>query len=206
MGEVELVVPWHVSFQEGERFVAEQAEWLERTLERKARQRLEVPRRRLVTGVKLPNFGREYELEVCEEPGRKRTSFVEAGKKVKVRIGSQIEVKPTLLRWYKKKAREYFNGKVQDYGIRLGVHVQKVVVSSARSQWGSCMSEGRRVSLQWRLALAPKEVANYVIAHEVAHLKVAEHSASFWELVAKVDRGYEKHRRWLRQQGHTLVL
>lgn len=205
-GEVELVLPWHVSFRRGKRFVIEQAEWLERALKRRARQRLVIPKRRLVTGEKLPVFGQEYKLVVNKEPQRKRTWYGEANRKVQVKVHSQEQVRPTLVRWYRRKAKDYFYAKAQDYGIRLGVHVKNVVVSNARSQWGSCMGEDRRVSLQWRLALAPRAVADYVVAHEVAHLKVAGHNISFWRLVAKIDREYEEHRNWLRKRGHILVL
>ena len=151
-------------------------------------------------------FGQRYTLQVQCERGRKRTRFGENGREVQIMVANQRQVKPTLTRWYRKKAREYYVSKVQDYGVRLGVHVLKVAVSDARSQWGSCIGGSRRVSLQWRLALAPLLVADYVIAHEVAHLREVGHSAAFWRLVESVDGDYQEHRRWLRKFGHTLVL
>ncbi len=206
-GAVELVVPWHVSFDEGRKFVTQQADWLERTLRKKTWQRASVPRRRLITGDKLPVFGRWYELEVKCEEKRKRTRLRERPDGVlSLKVPGREEVRPALRRWYQEKAKSYFERQAQDFGIRLGVHVLKVVVSDARSQWGSCIEKNRRISLGWRLALAPHKVADYVVAHEVAHLREPGHGPSFWRLVAQVDGDFVVHRRWLKQHGHTLVL
>jgi len=205
-GEVELVMPWHVSFREGEKFVVEQAEWLERTRRTKARQRLAVPKRRLVTGEKIPVFGEWYELEVGCEQSRRRARFREEGQVVVVRASDRQQVRSALTKWYRKKAYTYFRRVVDDYCVRVGVAVDKVVVSDARSQWGSCMNESRRVSLQWRLALAPVPVANYVVAHEVAHLRERRHTPAFWRQVQLLDGEFEVHRVWLKRYGYTLVL
>lgn len=205
-GEVELVVPWHVSFREGEKFVREQAEWLERTRRAKARQRLAVPKRRLVTGEKLPVFGRECELKLGVEPGRKRTWFSDSNNQVQLRVGGRREVRPALARWYRKKAQIYFEERARAYSRLLRVRVAKVVVSDARSQWGSCMNKSRRVSLQWRLALGPPALADYVVAHEVAHLRERRHTPAFWRQVQLLDEEFEAHRGWLRRYGYTLVL
>jgi predicted metal-dependent hydrolase len=121
-------------------------------------------------------------------------------------VSNRRQVKSVVVHWYKQKAREYFMYKVQDYGVRLGVHVLKLAVSDARSQWGSCISESRRVSLQWRLALAPRPVADYVILHEVAHLREMGHNAAFWQVVGSVDSNFKEHRRWLQRHGHRLTL
>lgn len=205
-GEVELVVPWHVSFREGEKFAREQAEWLERILRKKKRQKRAVPRRKLVTGEKIPVFGEWYELEVkCEQP-RRRARFREEGRVVVIKVSERRQVRSVLTRWYRKKAHVYFRRVVDDYCARAGVAADKVVVSDARSQWGSCMSKSRRVSLQWRLALGPPALADYVVAHEVAHLRERRHTPTFWRQVQLLDEEFEAHRGWLRRYGYTLVL
>lgn len=205
-GEVELVVPWHVSFREGEKFVRGQAGWLKQILRKKKWQKRAVPRRKLVTGEKIPVFGEWYELEVGWERSRRRARFLEEGRVVVVKVSDRRQVRSVLTRWYRKKAYAYFRRVVDDYCARAGVAADKVVVSDARSQWGSCMNKGRRVSLQWRLALGPPALADYVVAHEVAHLRERRHTPAFWRQVQLLDEEFEAHRAWLRRYGYTLVL
>ena len=77
-----------------------------------------------------------------------------------------------------------------------------VRVGSQRSLWGSCSSEGN-ISLNWRLVVAPPEVMNYVVTHELAHLKYLDHSAAFWSLVARFCPDYKKYEAWLGHNTYT---
>lgn len=87
----------------------------------------------------------------------------------------------------------------------MDVRPEKLRISSARTRWGSCSAKGT-ISLTWRLVMAPPEILDYVIVHELAHLKVKNHSSAFWKVVETYLPGYQNQRKWLKQNGHTLDL
>jgi predicted metal-dependent hydrolase len=81
----------------------------------------------------------------------------------------------------------------------------KFKVSNALKRWGSCSNRGS-INLSWRLVMAPPEIIEYVIAHEIAHLAEFNHSEKFWRLVEKINPEYKRHKKWLKENGHLLQL
>jgi len=85
----------------------------------------------------------------------------------------------------------------------LGVRAGSIAIRDQRTRWGSCSSRGT-LSFNWRLVLAPLEVAEYVVVHELCHLREPNHSPRFWQLVAAARPGYRGERRWLAEHGWEL--
>lgn len=108
-----------------------------------------------------------------------------------------------LRRWYRRRARSYLRQLVAEEAARLGCSPARVVVRDQRTRWGSC-SARRAISLNWRLLLAPEEVARYVVVHELVHLNIANHSKAFWRTLATVCPAWEKQAAWLRRHGDEL--
>lgn len=204
-GEIEVVVPYRVSLREAERFVKQKKSWIKQALAANQQKRDEIPRRSFQDGEKLILLGESRRLEVIVEHMRKRSFYADGEGFVRVMVGDANEVREVLARWYKREARDYFVLRVNQVARELEVKIGKLVVSSAGSQWGSCTKCTGRISLHWRLLLGPKEVADYVVAHEVAHLIEANHSKRYWQIVASLDPGYKEHRKWLKRYGHTLT-
>jgi len=92
---------------------------------------------------------------------------------------------------------------VSIYCAQLGVEARKVTIKDTKSRWGSCTSDGR-LAFSWRLIMAPREVLDYVAAHECAHLLEMNHSPAFWSHVAVCRPNWKKERAWLRQHGKDL--
>jgi predicted metal-dependent hydrolase len=86
----------------------------------------------------------------------------------------------------------------------IGVSFARLQIRGQRTRWGSCSSAGT-ISLNWRLALAPPETLDYVVVHEVCHLRQSGHGRRFWALVESRRPGYRDHRDWLRRYGHELL-
>ena len=204
IGQVEVVVPWRVSYRVAERFVREQAEWLQQTVERRQRQRRNASRQSFATGAPLSVLGDVKQLIVKLELERARSRFKEEGDYVEVVVNGYGEVRRVLEKWYRVKARYYFDQRVAYFEKLMGVKVNKVVVSGARTQWGSCIRNKGRVSLQWRLIQAPLYVVDYVIVHEIMHLKASGHNKIFWSGVEKFCPEYKQCRKWLKERGQEL--
>jgi predicted metal-dependent hydrolase len=108
-----------------------------------------------------------------------------------------------LLDWFKREARRKIELRVAEYSAALGVNPKRVTIRDTSSRWGSCSST-RSLSFSWRLVLAPPHVLDYVVAHEVAHLRELNHSARFWRHVESLVRDVEASTKWLSDNGALL--
>ena len=110
------------------------------------------------------------------------------------------------VQWYKKQAALDFSRRLEILAAKLGVATPPLTLSNAQSRWGSCNSRGE-VRLNWRLLQAPPHIINYVICHELAHLKQMNHSAKFWAVVEQLFPNYkaaEKELKALSPQLHRI--
>ncbi|MBN2664423.1 MAG: M48 family metallopeptidase, partial [Bacteroidales bacterium] len=107
--------------------------------------------------------------------------------------------------WYKKTALEFFKKRAFIYSKLLGVNYKNIKISSAQKRWGSCSSTGN-INLSWRLVMAPIEVIDYVVIHELAHLIEPNHSNKFWYHVQRIQPEYKLHRKWLKENGYLLTI
>ncbi len=102
-----------------------------------------------------------------------------------------------VLQWYKKQALIDFSRRLEIFSAKLGVALPKLLISNARTRWGSCNSK-REIRLNWRLLQAPPHLINYVVCHELAHLKEMNHSAKFWAVVASIYPDYKSAEKELK--------
>jgi hypothetical protein len=101
-------------------------------------------------------------------------------------------------------ARELVTMVLEEEAAALGVSFGRVQIRDQRTRWGSCSSRGT-LSFNWRLALAPLEVLDYVVVHELCHLREPNHSVRFWRLVASRRPGWRRQRDWLTKHGPELL-
>lgn len=205
-GSIEVVVPWRVAVRDAEAFVRQRQVWIGQAARKQRQKHAETSPRALAAGSTLPAFGRAYVLEIEVNSGRRRTSFTEKDGRLQVRVNHHRQIRAVVVRWYKEKARDYIETQADAMADRIGVWIEKISIGDFKTQWGSCQKRARTLAFSWRLALGPEAAAHYVIAHEVAHLKHANHSAQFWQTVAQLEPEFAKARAWLKRWGHTLVL
>ena len=111
----------------------------------------------------------------------------------------------TLINKHKKYARKIFAAKVAYYQQFTGGNYTSITIRDQKTRWGSCSGRGT-LSFNWRLILAPAEILDYVVVHELCHLTHMNHSKEFWALVGSVIPDYKIRRKWLKENGHTLRL
>ena len=103
-----------------------------------------------------------------------------------------------LQKWLTKQAEAAILRQVQTRAVQMGVHPASISIRSQRTRWGSCSTRGT-LSFNWRLIMAPPEVLDYVVVHELAHMKQKNHSKAFWAVVGQYCPHYLKYRLWLKQ-------
>lgn len=107
--------------------------------------------------------------------------------------------------WYMSRAREIIVPRVEFYAGVSRLSYSRLKFSGAETRWGSCGCGGT-LNFSWRLIMAPMRVVNYVVAHELAHLRERNHSPGFWREVENIFPAYRQSRAWLRKNGHYLVI
>ncbi len=106
---------------------------------------------------------------------------------------------------YREAAHSYFPERVKHYAAMLHVTYGKITIRDQKTRWGSCSSRGN-LNFNWRLMLAPPRVLDYVVVHELCHRKHMDHSPAFWQKVAGILPDYKALRKWLKDNGNTLIL
>lgn len=115
------------------------------------------------------------------------------------------KAKELFIQWYKEQALQKILERVGFYCSGAGLKYNKVRVTNAQKRWGSCGSNGN-LNFNWRLIMAPAEVLDYVVAHEVSHLSEKNHSKRFWAKVETLFPDYKKQRKWLKENKYLLSL
>ena len=190
-GSVEVVLPHRAAQREAAAAVRELRPWIERRLAETEAAREAVRAR----GNRLPFLGET--LRARREPGRTRAHL--RGDTLLYGDRAQIE------RWYRRMARDEVVPLLDDAVAALGVDYTSLRIANQRTRWGSCSANGA-MSFNWRLLLAPPEILEYVVWHEACHLVHMDHSPRFWSLLERHLPDYRTPRRWLRDNGATLVL
>ena len=115
------------------------------------------------------------------------------------------EQRSALEKRYREAAKEHFPKRAAYYAYLLGVSYDRIRIAGQKTRWGSC-SSNKTLSFNWKLMLAPPKVLDYVVVHEICHLREMNHSPRFWALVESLMPDYKQQRKWLKENGHTLEL
>ena len=202
---VEVVLPRHFPLRNVEPFVQEKRPWIERTLRRMRESEQHFPPARLCDGGEVPYLGERLSLRVRVEPSRSRAHVSRRGPELRVRLGPDNGLREALEAWYRRQARIEVAPRLDAAVARAGRSYERLQIRGQRTRWASCSTSGA-MSFNWRLLLAPAEILDYVVEHEVAHLDVQDHSHRFWRLLASRCPAWREHEAWLRRHGHALRL
>lgn len=184
-----------------ETLLKENAAWVLDKTRKYDAYREDIPDRRFEEGATFLYLGEEHEVIVESRP----TSEVTDGAlRLAEHHVEQTSVKRALEALYRRKARETFEERTDYYAAEIGVDYEQIEVRNQRTKWGSCSTTGT-LGLNWRLMMAPPDVLDYVVLHEVAHLREQTHSEAFWDLIAEHDPQYDKNAEWLEEHSARLV-
>lgn len=117
---------------------------------------------------------------------------------------SQDEIRNLLKQWYVGQARIIFNERTSYFSKRIGVKYNRISIKNQKTRWGSCSSL-KNLNFNWRLLMAPIEILDYIVIHELAHLLEMNHSKRFWEIVESQCPEYKIFDKWLQINGHQLT-
>jgi predicted metal-dependent hydrolase len=137
-------------------------------------------------------------IVIAVNPGKSASSSaVLHGNKLLVSSGARNSAMPKILeKWYRQQAASVFKQKADSFMETMGFRYNTIFIRGQKTRWGSCSPAGN-LTLNWKLLIAPEDIIDYVVIHELAHLKHMNHSRQFWALVDHYCPNWKKHRRWL---------
>jgi hypothetical protein len=123
----------------------------------------------------------------------------------KLTKSAHSKAESVFITWYRGQARMVLTERVDFFAREHAFKIGKIRISSARTRWGSCSSKDT-LSFTWRLVMAPLDVIDYVVVHELCHLKEMNHSKAYWAQVEAILPDYKRRRKWLKDNGGKLRL
>lgn len=202
-GTPRVTIPSRGSVRQAQAFLASQEAWLSREQARLAA--CERPRRPAAwrEGDRVLVSGRPVTLR--RSPGGAIGGLNPSDElHLTVPASATDDLKPAAVRWLWQLARRELPARLQQLAVRFGLSVTAVSIRNQRSRWGSCATTGR-ISLNWRLVQTPPAVRDYVLVHELMHLRQPNHSRRFWRLVAAACPDFQSARQWLRAHEAELL-
>lgn len=206
-GSVVVRAPRSVSTAQIERAVDRRAGWVHRALAEWEELNGGRSRRALVPGSGVPYLGRSYRLKLTKEaaePLTLRSGRWEVSEALVVAHG-EARVRKAFRDFYIAKGAPLLTGRVDAFAKKVGVRTGKVSVRELGFHWASCGKAGA-LSFHWKLLMAPATVIDYVVVHELCHLRHRDHSQKFWNEVDKVLPRYRERKDWLRRNGASFDL
>ncbi len=161
-----------------------------------------IPIKKFIQGEPFLYLGKTFPLYITDHS---HSALMFNGKTFSLRKKNLAEAKAFFTQWYKKQALKIYRDRIARYEKMTGIISNQLALSNARKRWGSCNSKGNLI-INWRLIMAPQDISDYVIVHELIHIEEKNHGKRFWSKVETILPQYKLYKKWLREKGHLLTL
>lgn len=199
-GVVSIAVPKELEIERIEQLLKDKQRWIKEKLALHKQQQ-PAPKRELLSGEAFPYLGRNYRLKIIT--GKLQPVKLLHGR-LQVVVPKVMRhehiIRDMLTHWYRSQAELRFKEKVKRYASVVGVDPTDVSVKTFKSRWGSCNVKGE-IQFHWKVIMAPHRIVDYVVVHELCHLKHHDHSPAFWKSVERIVPDYAECRAWLKEFG-----
>ncbi len=204
--ELKLIIraPYHVTRYEIENIVKKKEHWIKKTTDRIKTTINRNQTYKISSSLKDGNlfllFGSAYRIKIGTS--KKNHISIKNGE-ININVKENSNPKNLIVKWCKKILRDYIDSKVKEISKLTGLYPNKILITSAKKRWGSCSGKNN-LNFTWRLVMAPKEIIDYVVIHEIFHIKEKNHSKRFWNHVESLISDYKEKRNWLKENVFLL--
>ena len=212
--KIEVVAPPHVSEKQIKAFVIQHQDWLRQAVQRvtdKASANSLAPSE-YRDGVLVPFQDNQLLLNVSVHSAKTlKVHHLASDDQLLVKLPISLateqhsdNIRHALSHWMKRQAQQQAQLLIEKHAPRFGLYPRSLRIKTQKSRWGSC-GPNNDINLNWLLMLAPAAALEYVVVHELCHIKHKNHSAAFWQLVAEHLPNYQQQRHWLKQHGARVM-
>lgn len=188
--------PIHISLAYIEKLINQKQRWIKRKLD-EIKSRPAAKPKEFVDGEEFFYLGKIYGLKIVESKTIFLDDYLYFPKSM------LPDACARLMQWYKAQAAKKITERVGCYAKEAGLTYKSIKITQAQRRWGSCSHNGN-LNFSWRLVMAPLQVIDYVVAHELAHLGEMNHSPRFWQKVKLFFPNYKQAEKWFKHNGHKL--
>lgn len=201
---VELFIPYFIKEEGVKRLITEKEDWILNKLNLLKSINSQSKRSYLLGGY-LAFEGKHVPIEAIIDPREKPTIEYKLGRFFMViQEYDENQMMSIIINWYTSKAYERLMPIVNSYSKLLKVQPQSIEIENNTKQWARCSNEGN-IKFNWRSMMVPEEVQEYIVVHELCHLKYMNHFFPFWKLVESVMQDYKEKKKWLDKYGKQLI-
>jgi predicted metal-dependent hydrolase len=206
--QVTVRAPYFVAAVDLENFVQIKSEWVQQKLVQQLQKVDAIVEQSYTGGSELPFFGEQLTLVINSQA---QANVVRFGAQLLVslsarsRLADVEQTRRLVSIWYQRQALYFLTLKTDAAVREIGVKHTGITLKVTRSKWGHCTVRGA-IQYNWQIVLAPEPIVDYLVAHEVSHLRHHNHSPAFWQQVAHLCPEYKKSRAWLKANGMQLTL
>jgi predicted metal-dependent hydrolase len=207
---VSVRAPRRISERDILAFVEKKARWILGKQEQ-IKQAMQLhPPKEFVSGESFPYLGKQYRLKIIRAANGNRAACRLVNGRLQVEIDPDLDrqegkmlIKQALIDWYLAHAEDKTKERISRFAGQLGVRPKSIEIKNQKSRWGSCSYAGI-LRFNWKIIMAPVSVLDYIIVHELCHLKHPNHSAAFWNEVQSLIPDYRDKKVWLKE--HQMII
>jgi hypothetical protein len=199
---VTIKVPFFINNNLIQQLVNKKLSWIKKQLNIQSKF-LPLEKKLYINDEKFLYLGKYYKLKILKN---KKYSVNIEGDFLQVNVKNELnilKVKKLLKEWFREKSFIYFKKETYNYAKINNLKINSVKVREYKARWGSCSNKGD-ISFNWRLIMAPPKIIEYVIIHELMHLKEHNHSPKYWNYVKSLYPNINEAKEWLMYNGQTL--
>ncbi|MGY6275846.1 M48 family metallopeptidase [Methylomonas sp. MgM2] len=211
--KIEVVAPLKVSEHHIKAFVSAKQTWIRAAVKRinqRARQSESLAPVRYVDGAKVPYQGKQIPLSIKPASGKTVRLHLKPDPQFVIYLPESHQddssklIRRVLENWMRQQIRQQATQLIAQHSVKYQLVPRQLRIKTQKTRWGSCGPKND-INLNWLLMLAPPDILEYVVVHELCHIKHKNHSKHFWQLVAEHIPDYLQHRQWLKQHGSSLM-
>ena len=205
-GTITVRTPYNKDKTEIRRLVLDKASWILRKQREHREIKPELKKPSFREDTTLPYFGKNYPMTINKSQATNNLEIVDGKFEVDIKSAklSRNVLKKLYEDWLIEKAQGIFEDKVKKCSKRVGVRIKRISIKNLKNRWGSLTKKGV-VNLNLNLVKAPEDIIDYVVLHELCHLKIKEHSHHYWDLLHKFMPNYHDKIEWLKVNGNNLL-
>ena len=207
---VKISVPQKISNKQITEVVNEKAAWILEKLSYLESIKSQIPKLQFTDGEKLLVLGKEHTLKINTSSSVKFASVILSGNYLIVNLPQNTTdslsnlVRKHIIGWYKNYAKEVVSERINHFAPKMEVKPTNLIIKDLKSIWGSCTPKNV-ININWKIIMAPLDIVDYLVVHELTHIKVKNHSKQFWKMAESIYPNFKTCSKWLKQNGHKLT-
>lgn len=200
-GKLIVRAPKHATDKDVRVILSQKADWIDRTRAKLMRKYPDFQPKTFTPGEKFWYLGQQYPLKLTN----RQRPLLELDGVFHLARRTRRQAREVFIEWYREETRRITADLIQQYSNSHKFNPNRVRITSAKTRWGSCSGKNN-LNFTYRLSMAPLPVIEYVVVHELVHLRIRNHSLAFWNTVAAIMPDYQEKRDWLNRYGALLSL